>query len=337
MTTDNPFPQQCVVEVTAACDQACVFCGRTYMERPKKTMKPEVFRAVVEEIGRENPECELWPTFMGEALLLGEKLFELIRYARSVGCRKITLNSNGNRLTERNIEGILSCGIDRFIVSCDGHTPETYEKIRVGGKHERLYEGLHRLLAAVRRRGQDWPLIELQFSVFDENEHERDDFRNYWLDQGVVVKTRPKLYWSGSVEGGQHRVTTGPDRQPCLWALDTAAIHWNGNVVMCAVDCEGKYVAGNVTHQSLGDIWRGPLAWMRRLQKEKRFRELSEVCRKCTDWQVKKAHAFFPDEATRSRYEEYVRRGRSFHEQHELAPSDQTVHFSVDGQLVGNP
>lgn len=325
---NESFPQQCVVEVTAACDQACVFCGRTYMERPKKTMKPEVFRAVADEIARENPDCELWPTFMGEALLLGPRLFELIRYARAAGCRKITLNSNGNRLTEANIEGLLNCGIDRFIVSCDGHTAETYEKIRVGGKHERLYAGLHRLVDTVHRRGG--PLIELQFSVFDENEHEMDAFRRYWLDQGVVVKTRPKLYWSGSVEGGGHRVTTGPERQPCLWALDTAAIHWNGNVVMCAVDCEGKYVAGNLTQQSLASIWRGPLAWMRRLQREHRFRELSEICRKCTDWNVKKAHAYFPDEATRQRYEEYIRRGRKFHQNESLAPGDQ---FTVDGEL----
>jgi len=305
------------------------------MDRPKKTMKPEVFRSIVEEIGRENPDCEVWPTFMGEALLLGQKLFDWVRYARSAGCRKITLNSNGNRLTEKNVDGILNCGLDRFIVSCDGHTAPTYESIRVGGKHQRLYEGIHRLIETRRKRGLDWPLLELQFSVFDENEHELEDFKKYWLDQGVVVKSRPKLYWSGSVDGGGHRVTTSVERTPCLWALDTAAIHWNGNVVMCAVDCEGKYVAGNVTHQSLGEIWRGPLAWARQLQVQKRFKEMSEICRKCTDWQVKKAHAFFPDEATRERYEGYIRRGRVFQEQHDVAPSDLSVHFTVDGALAG--
>ena len=28
---------------------------------------------------------------------------------------------------------------------------------------------------------------------------------------------------------------------------------------MCAIDCEGKYVAGNLSQQSLKEIWNGPL------------------------------------------------------------------------------
>lgn len=317
MTTSD-FPQQCVIEVTAACDQSCIHCGRAFMERPKKTMRVDLFQQIVREIGRHNPDCEVWPTFMGEALLLGKRLFPLIRYAREAGCRKITLNSNGNRLTEENIEGLLTCGLDRFIVSCDGHSAETYERIRVGGRFDRLYSGIHRLLQRMRSARLESPLIELQFSIFDENEHELEDFKKYWLDQGVVVKCRPKVYWSGTIPGGSRRVSTDPNRTPCLWALDTAAIHWNGNVVMCAIDCEGKYVAGNVGQQSLKEIWNGPLAWLRSLQQQRRFRELPEICRQCPDWQVKRAEAFFPDEKVRAAYESYVRRGRTFHEAHEL-------------------
>lgn len=330
----TPFPQQCVIEVTAGCDQDCIYCGRKTMERPKKTMKPELYKRIVDEIARENPFCEVWPTFMGEAVLLGERLFELIRYTREVGCQKITLNSNGNRLTEKNIDGILTCGLDRFILSCDGHTKETYEKIRVGGKFERLYGGIDLLLDTMRKRNLTRPLIELQFSVFEENEHEVEDFKAYWLERGVVVKSRPKVYWSGKVEGGEHRVTTGPERVPCLWAMDTMAIHWNGSVVMCAIDCDGKYLAGSAAQQSLKDIWNGPLRYIRDLHLQKRFRELPEVCRKCTDWNVKKAHAFFPSEQMRADYEGYIRKGRVFFQQHDVAPQDAAVHFKPDGELA---
>ncbi|MCY3020595.1 MAG: hypothetical protein NTW87_16370 [Planctomycetota bacterium] len=89
------FPQQLVIETTAACNQQCVFCGRTYMGRPKRSMKRTLFDKIVEEVGRENPYAELWPAFMGEAMLLGDRLFDAILYARKSGCRKITLNTNG--------------------------------------------------------------------------------------------------------------------------------------------------------------------------------------------------------------------------------------------------
>jgi len=291
--TQTPFPQQVVVETTAACDQRCIFCGRTYMSRPKKTMAKETFNRIVEEIARENPLTELWPTFMGEALLLHNRVFDMIRYAREIGCRKITLNSNGNHLNEKTIPRLLDCGLDRFIVSCDGHSKETYEKIRVGGRFERLYGGVNLLLETMRREGRTRPLIEMQFSVFDENEHEVEDFKRFWLQEGVVVKVRPKLYWSGNVKGGEYRVKTDGNRIPCLWAMDTCAIHWNGNVVMCAIDCDGKYVAGNVEAQSIKEIWNGPLKWIRELHLRRRFRELPEVCRTCPDWDVKRAQAFF--------------------------------------------
>lgn len=329
-----PFPQQLVVEATAGCDQECIYCGRSYMERPKKTMKPDLFKKIVDEAAKENPYCEVWPTFMGEALLLGDRLFELIRYAKDAGCKKITLNSNGNRLTEKNIEGILSCGIDRFIISCDGHSKETYEKVRKGGRFERLYDGANLLIETMKAQRLKRPLIEMQFSVFDENEHELEGFKEYWLAKGVVVKSRPKLYWSGTVLGGGHRVTTEMSRVPCLWSLETAAIHWNGNVVMCVVDCEGKYVAGNIETQSLKEIWNGPLKWHRELQIQRRFKELSEICRKCTDWSVKKAYAYFPNENIRQHFEAYIKLGRVFFQNCQLAPQDLSQCFTPDGEVV---
>jgi len=224
----------------------------------------------------------------------------------------------------------LDCGLDRFIVSCDGHTRETYEKIRVGGRFDRLYGGVKLLLETMRREGRTRPLIELQFSMFSENEYEVEDFKRFWLQEGVVVKVRPKLYWSGNVKGGWDRVKTDQTRVPCLWAMDTCAIHWNGNVVMCVVDCDGKYVAGNLECQSIKETWNGPLKWIRELHLRRRFRELPEVCRGCPDWNVKGAQAFFPNSELRSDYERYIRMGRTFMTE-QVSPQDQAVHIGVDG------
>ena len=81
---------------------------------------------------------------------------------------------------------------------------------------------------------------------------------------------------------------------------------------MCAIDSEGKYVAGNVEMQTIKEVWNGPLKWVRELHIRRRFSELPEVCRKCPDWQVKKAHAYFPNDELKQEYEEYINRGRAF-------------------------
>jgi len=330
------FPQQLVIETTAACNQKCIFCGRTYMDRPKKTMSRAVFQKIVEEVAAENPYTEVWPTFMGEAMLLGDRLFDMIEYAREVGCKKITLNTNGTRLNEKTIPRIVSCGIDRLIVSCDALTPATHAIVRPGlktaGGLDTIFRGVNMLLEHMERTGSDTPLLEMQYSIFDENEHEVEEFTKYWIERGTVVKTRPKLYWSGTVPGGKARVRTDNEqRVPCLWVMDTCGIHWNGNVVMCAPDCEGKYVAGNVEMQTVKEIWNGPLKWIRELHTRRRFSELPEICRNCPDWKMKRANAYFPNEHLKSKYESYVRKGRVFMEGYaSLIDSGEEIQFATE-------
>lgn len=315
----TPYPQQLVVELTAACNQGCIFCGRTYMDRAKRHMPRPIFDKIVDEMAEKSPYTELWPAFMGESMLLGDELFDRLRYARDRGCQKITLNTNGTLINERTVPRILEGNWDRLIVSCDAHTPETHARVRPGRRTEGLagiYRGVHLLIEQMRAQGLSKPLIEMQFSIFAENEKEAEAFVKYWLSQGVVVKTRPKVYWSGLVQGGDPRVTIATDRTPCLWSMDTACIHWNGNVVMCALDSDGKYVAGNLEVQTLGEIWNGPLKWVRELHMRKRFADLPEICRRCPDWQVKRAQAYFPNDAMRQAYEAYVQMGRVFMERH---------------------
>jgi radical SAM protein with 4Fe4S-binding SPASM domain len=331
MAEHSPFPQQLVIELTAGCNQACIFCGRTYMPRPKKTMTLEMYKRIIDEVAAESPYTEVWPTFMGEAMLLGDMLFEALRYAKNKGLQKVTLNSNGTRLTSDNIQKLVDTGLDRFIISCDAHTPETHARVRPPinpkSKHQGLdlvYRGIHELLEVINQRGLQYPMVELQFSIFDENEHEVEDFKRYWLAQGVTVKVRPKLYWSGLVDGGDHRVTF-EGRTPCMWARDSAGIHWNGNVVMCPVDCNGNYVAGNIEMQSLKDIWNGPLKWMRELQFQGRYQELPQICRECPDWRVKKAHAYYPNAEIQALYERYVNLGRTYTESHFWSEQEEVI------------
>lgn len=319
--THTPFPQQLVIEATAGCNQRCIFCGRTYMARPKKTMDRKIFDKIVAEVAVESPFTEIWPAFMGESMLLEDKLFDMVLQAKKIGCQKITLNTNGTHLNERTIPRLLEGSVDRLIVSCDAFTPETHAIVRpavsksVVGGLDVIFKGALSLIETMHHQNLRRPIIEMQFSIFKENEHEVEDFKNFWLDQGVVVKVRPKLFWSGTVQGGESRIAL-KNRQPCLWAFDSAAITWSGNVVMCPVDCDGKYVAGNVTMQSIKDIWNGPLKWIRELHRQERFSELPQICRECPDWQVKRAHTYFPDNMVKMEYEDYINLGRTFMEGH---------------------
>jgi MoaA/NifB/PqqE/SkfB family radical SAM enzyme len=286
---EHSFPPQVVVENTSYCNLRCIHCCHNEMVRPRRHMERWLWDKIAEEIGHESPECELWPTFYGEALILGRngELWDRLDHAANVGCRNLVLNSNGTLLDRwDNIERVLRSPLRRFILSLDGLTRSTFESIRVGARQERVYSAVEQLLERKARSGQVYPVIICQFSRMAQNAHEVEEFRAYWKVRGAEVKVRPMLEWTAS---GSVRTDTIDHRSSfriaCPWANNTMAIHQNGDVVTCAVDYEGRFKAGNAARQSVKAAW-GDLGALRRAHREHRWTDVPELCQGCGDWQT---------------------------------------------------
>lgn len=297
---EHDFPPQLVVETTAFCNFRCSHCHHAQMRRPRGTMTATLWRKIVAEVAERRPDTELWPTFYGEALLLRERLFRWLREARAAGLTNLVLNSNGSFCRGPYNAEILTCGLRRFLLSLDGLTPETFAAIRCTddphGQHTAVYAGVEELLrckAALDERGLYTPTIVCQFSCMTENEHEAEAFKDYWLARGAHVKLREKLTWTGYVAA--ENLTAGyRDRVACPWVNNTCAILWNGDVVACAVDNEGEFVAGNVHKQSLAEIWQGPLRRLREVHRRHCWDDLPPLCQRCLDWQAVGASHYTP-------------------------------------------
>ena len=275
----------------------CLHCSHKEMKRSREDMTEELFKRIVEEIAREKPDCEIWPTFYGEALLLGDTLWKWLDYAASIGCSNIVLNSNGI-LLNRQIDQVLASPLRRFLLSLDGFQPETFKKIRVGGSRDKIYAAVEKLLRRREELGQQYPIIQCQFSVMKENEAEVQDFTEYWRARGAEVKVRHMLSWTST---GSIRVpglaNTQDFRIACPWGNNAAAIHQNGNLVTCAVDYEGSFVAGNVGKKTIKEIWQG--AHKQQVREPHRLHQwdkIPEVCQRCPDWQVVGARYLGPEE-----------------------------------------
>jgi radical SAM protein with 4Fe4S-binding SPASM domain len=298
---EHPFPPQLVVETTAYCNFRCRHCHHDELRRKKGIMKRELWSKIVGEVAERAPDCEVWPTFYGEALMMRDRLFRRVREARELGLKNLVLNSNGSFCRGPFIDEILTCGLRRFLLSLDGFTAETFERIRYtrdpNGTHERVYAGVRQLLERKRElddRGIETPKIICQFSKMDENEHEAEPFAAYWLSQGADVKIREKVTWTGFVEAGNLTRDYG-QRIACPWGHNTCAIHWNGDVVACAVDSEGQFTAGNINDTSLEAIWNTTLRSFRAAHREHRWDDLPVLCRACVDWQAVGAAHYTPD------------------------------------------
>ncbi len=278
------FPPQIIVETTSACNLRCIHCSHASMKRPIGHMKEALWRKIIDEIAETAPATEVWPTFYGEALILKRRISDWIRYAADRGLTNLVLNTNGTLLSDEMIHAMIDSGLHRFIVSLDGFRPETFEKIRLGARHDVVYPQVERLLQLKRDRGARHMTVEVQFSMMEENEAEVEDFRRYWLARGAIVKTREKLTWTGTKEAAN--LDSALERIACPWAVRTCAIHWNGNVVACAVDYEGGWVSGNVGQETIESIWNSSHKQFVENHLQHHFDVLPELCRQCLDWQV---------------------------------------------------
>lgn len=283
------FPPQIIIETTSVCNMKCSHCNHRIMERAKFHMSDELYKKIIDEIAEVAPDTEVWPTFYGEAFALGDKLFERLRYARDKGLTKLVLNSNGKLLDRKDyIDQILTSGLKRFILSLDGFKKETFERIRVGGNRDKIYAAVEKLLERKKELRLEFPIIQCQFSEIDDNALEVPEFRQYWESRGAEVKVRNMLSWTNSGDVIANNLDYKTEfRIACPWGNNTMAIHSDGNIVACAVDYEGRFVAGNANTQTLLDIWHGNhYNKLRKIHKQHNWDELPDVCKTCPDWQA---------------------------------------------------
>ena len=285
---EHSFPPQMVVENTSYCNLKCIHCSHKEMLRPQKHMERWLWDKIVEEVGQEKPDCEVWPTFYGEALILGDELWDRLDYAAKVGCCNLVLNSNGMLLDrDDNIDKVLRSPLKRFILSLDGYSKETFEKIRFKAVWERVYPSVAELCRRRLERNQEYPVIVAQFSVMKENAAELEDYRNYWHSLGAEVKVRPMLEWTATGSVRTNTIEHGSSfRIACPWGHNTMAVHQDGKVVACAVDYEGRHAAGDLKTQTIREAWDALGTSVRKPHREHRWDDMPDVCKGCGDWQV---------------------------------------------------
>ena len=277
-----PFPSRFAVELCADCNLRCAMCHHEQMCRPKGVMPFELWRKCADEIATVAPKTEVWFSFCGEPLMEPELLLKMVAYGKEVGLECINLNTNGMLLTPEFAGPLVDVGLSKIVFGVDGFSKEVYESIRIGGERETLYANIENLLAERAKRAEG-PEVMVQFIVMDENEHELDTFREYWLARGATAKVRNQLSWGGKFD--TPLTIDFENRIACPWAVTMMHVFWDGRVPRCPGDTEGDEGSGNAWHESLSSLWNrlGPY---RDLHLSERFAELPERCQTCKDWMV---------------------------------------------------
>jgi len=281
------FPNVVLVDTISYCNLKCSMCSHKDMTRKKGRMSWDLFTKIVDEIAKEDKNTHVWLVFFGEALLLKKtnpSIFDMVKYCKDIGLKNVILNSNGCLLDKESSEKLIDVGLDAIYVGIDGFSEESYNQLRVGGNYKQTVQNVLDLLDVKKEKNSDID-IQVQFVEMPENEGEKDDFIKFWTSHGANVKIRKKLSWAGLIESKTVEEIK-VDRHPCYWIMNSMSITDTGKVTTCAADPNARYVAGDVSKQSLKEVWKGDLKRLRDLHREEKWKLLPYPCDKCEDWKV---------------------------------------------------
>lgn len=286
-----PPPSFLSFEPTNYCNLKCPACptGSGVLTRDKGFADILLFKKLVDE----NKNCliNILLHFQGEPLL-HKQIGEMISYARKN--RIFTeLSTNANNLPDI-FEQIKHSLPDKIIISLDGLTQETYNKYRVNGDKNKVFDAL-KLLSQLPKKKR--PYVEVQFLVFSHNEDEipklkkiKSQFKidrirlktaQIYESSQIPMLPRNENYSRYRINGNKFQLKS-EFKNRCKRIVFGSVITWDGKLIPCCFDKDAEFVFGDANSQTVNEI--------RNSEKCKQFiktvfsqRKSIEMCRNCTE------------------------------------------------------
>ena len=274
----NNFPGELSIETTNLCNAKCIICAHPDMKRPKGRMQTGLVYSIIDQAGQGRVK-KLFLSGFGEPLL-DSRLQDFVDYAKTKGIDNISIVTNGYLLTTTVASDLVNAGINEIIISTDGFTKETYEKIRIGLKFDKLVENIKSLSSLKKRKS-----VRIDISCLDLINNRREKHLAYELFGKYVdnIYFRQAQGWTGkyaqSLAGYSPHFEPNPI--PCRYLWDSISVYIDGKVPTCCLDFEAEGVMGDVTNESIENIWRGErFEFYRQAHLQNRKSQLSP-CSKC--------------------------------------------------------
>jgi radical SAM protein with 4Fe4S-binding SPASM domain len=185
------LPSYIQIEPVGQCNLRCQMCPIQFRRDgppygPLAFMPFEKFTQLVDQfVGLK----ELQLQGLGEPMM-HPQFFDMVDYTASRGIR-VTTNSNLTLLNQARAERCVRSGLEILHVSIDGSTPETYERIRVRSRLEKVVRNLGLLREASLKTGLAGPRLHLVMVIMRQNLHELPDlvrFAHSWNMEEIFVQ-----------------------------------------------------------------------------------------------------------------------------------------------------
>ena len=286
------FPLYLQVELHQICNLRCPSCtiGMPESAVAKKYVTDkhidwDLYKKIILE-GEKYGCPALNPQGVNEPLLSPD-MEDHIKFASQHGFFDIMMNSNATLLSEERAKKLLDCGLTRLRFSLDSATEETYKKVRVGGKYDSVMKNIERFIEMRNASGSKLPIVGVNFVRMSVNQHEEELFIKKWENKADFIAFQEfmppdtEFDYSSMFPSDSIYHTDMREGFNCQQPWQRFFIHNTGEVCPCCAWFSSELSLGNVSEQSLYDLWHSEkMNSLRSIHKDGKFWE-NEWCKKC--------------------------------------------------------
>lgn len=272
------YPYAIGIETAVLCSARCTFCTYPDLERKGERMSDELIAKLVDDMKAipKDLAFNLFPFKVNDPFSEKRLIPLLHTVNRELPNARICLITNGHLLTPQKLDELLEVASTSFLaVSVNDHRREPYEKL-MGLPYTTVMRRLDHLHEQVVRGRVPFPI---SLTRVEDHTSLDDEFAAWCAERypAFFCGMHPLTDWVGQVDG-VGAMQAAPDL-PCLQWFHMS-IMVNGKVVLCCSDGVGEHVVGDVSKQSLLDVYNAPA--FRRYREGVASRLETSPCNKCT-------------------------------------------------------
>ena len=266
----RPFEWE--IDTTNICQLQCPLChtGLGTVNRDKGFMHFDTYARVVDQI---EDSCVWLSLYSWGEPFLNPQIDRFIAYAHQKRIATIVSSNLNKPLTPEMAERLVRSGLDVLIVSLDGTTQDVYQVYRVNGHLDRVLDNIRLLVQKRAELGSATPVLEWQFIVMRQNEHQVEEARRMAQDLGVDLFTPKRVdfpHGEDDLEMARQWLPAAelearmadPFRKPyseegtrCHRLWRSGVVNWDGGYAPCCYLTDAADDFGDASRQPVKEIW----------------------------------------------------------------------------------
>ena len=275
---ESEFPVYLKIEPVSSCNLRCVMCfqvDKSFTRKPYMgTMTFDLFKRVIDEAQRGGTEAITLGS-RGEPTL-HPRLPEMLNYMSNKFI-ETKLITNATRLTAELAHKILQSDIDMLVYSVDADEKNLYERIRVKGNFDQVYENICGFNEIRRIHYPNSKITTRVSGVKFDAEQDIERFIKFWTPHIDEVGMKDAAIRWNTYE---NELNSGKE-SPCFDLWQNMYIWFDGIANPCDADYKSLLSPGSLKTHSIKEIWTGEK--MKDLRKEHRNNKRNNItpCDRC--------------------------------------------------------